>query len=172
MVALRRFAFSLLPYLASHAAAASTHERRDDAPALTCAEKLVLPSKEVYDLSKLAGAHTLTRTRDTPPTKMEDTIRFDLCADLADDAKSEDQVRRPSSCRHYTDADLLCAQCPSGTRACLAKTNKKASDSDRVIAVVPLAQSSALAPTYTVLTCLYPSSPPFQRCASNRPPFP
>lgn len=48
-----------------------------------------------YDLTKLAGEHTISRTRDTPPSTMVDSLRFDLCADLkAQDGVAEaDQVR-------------------------------------------------------------------------------
>jgi hypothetical protein len=43
-----------------------------------------------YDLTTLAGERTLSRTRDTPPTVMEDIVRFDLCAELG--VKDGDQV--------------------------------------------------------------------------------
>lgn len=35
-----------------------------------------------FDLSKLAGEHTVNRTRNLPPTKMIDSLRFNLCADI------------------------------------------------------------------------------------------
>ncbi|KII92470.1 hypothetical protein PLICRDRAFT_103090 [Plicaturopsis crispa FD-325 SS-3] len=80
-----------------------------------------------YDLTQLAGEHTVSRTRDTPPSSMVDTLRFDLCAEL----KPQDGI---------AESD----QCPSGTRACLTKTNKKTNQADRIVAVVPIAQTSSL----------------------------
>lgn len=93
MVPLTRFAFALTT-LVSYVSATSAWARREDSPPLNCKEALVLPSKEEYDLSSLAGAHTVTRTRESPPTKMVDTVRFDLCADLTavDGSNAEDQV--------------------------------------------------------------------------------
>lgn len=35
-----------------------------------------------YDLTKLAGEKNVSRTRETPPTSMVDTLRFDLCGEL------------------------------------------------------------------------------------------
>jgi hypothetical protein len=47
-----------------------------------------------FDLTSLAGEHTLSRTRETPPSSMLDTVRFNLCADLArqTDIAEVDQV--------------------------------------------------------------------------------
>jgi len=36
-----------------------------------------------YDLSELSGDRTLSRTRQTPPTSMTDTLRFNVCKDLS-----------------------------------------------------------------------------------------
>jgi len=48
-----------------------------------------------FDLTSLAGAHIVNRTRSTPPTTMVDSLRFDLCADLkqVDGLAEHDQVR-------------------------------------------------------------------------------
>jgi hypothetical protein len=35
-----------------------------------------------YDLSRLAGQHTVERTRSTPPTSMIDRVIFDVCNEL------------------------------------------------------------------------------------------
>ncbi|KAH7914113.1 autophagy-related protein 27 [Hygrophoropsis aurantiaca] len=89
-----------------------------------------------YDLSPLAGVRTVSRTRDTPPSTMIDELGFDVCAELSplDGVAEQDQ-------------------CPSGTRACLRKINRKGEgDSDRVVAVIPVAQSSSLSPSYSALT--------------------
>jgi len=43
-----------------------------------------------YDLSGLAGQHTVERTRSTPPTSMIDKIIFDVCNEL-------DQSQTPES---------------------------------------------------------------------------
>ncbi|KLO19446.1 hypothetical protein SCHPADRAFT_898736 [Schizopora paradoxa] len=91
--------------------------------------------KRKYDLTSLAGEHTLSRTRDTPPSVIVDELRFNLCGDLEMKQGVEDQD-----------------QCPSGTRACLTMTNQKSSESDRVIAVIPLAISSSLSPEITPLS--------------------
>ncbi len=47
-----------------------------------------------YDLTGIAGEHSVSRERDLPPTKMRDTLRFSLCADLKkqDGIADEDQV--------------------------------------------------------------------------------
>ena len=47
-----------------------------------------------FDLSSLAGVHVLDRQRGTPPTRMVDEVRFDLCADLPqkDGVAKSDQV--------------------------------------------------------------------------------
>jgi len=66
---------------------------------------------------------------------MFDSLRFDLCADL----KAQDGVAA---------AD----QCPSGTRACLTKINRKEDDVDRIVSVIPIARSSLLNPQYTALS--------------------
>jgi len=44
-------------------------------------------------------------------------------------------------------------QCGSGTRACLSKTNIKQGESDRVIAVIPIAQEPELRTEYNKLSC-------------------
>ncbi|KAL5484935.1 ATG27 [Sanghuangporus weigelae] len=88
-----------------------------------------------FDLASLSGEHAVTRTRDTPPSKMTDEVRFDLCNDLGrkEGVAEEDQ-------------------CEQGTRACMTMTNQKGSQDDRVIAVIPLAVSSSLQPETTILT--------------------
>ena len=35
-----------------------------------------------FDLTSLAGEHTINRTRQTPPSEMIDSLRFNLCGDL------------------------------------------------------------------------------------------
>ncbi|EPQ57219.1 hypothetical protein GLOTRDRAFT_104803 [Gloeophyllum trabeum ATCC 11539] len=78
-----------------------------------------------YDLTALKGEHTVSRTRDTPPSKMVDSVRFDLCGELQQQ-------------KDVAEAD----QCPSGTRACLTKINQREGQPDRIVAVIPLAQTS------------------------------
>ncbi|KAI0028143.1 autophagy-related protein 27 [Vararia minispora EC-137] len=89
-----------------------------------------------YDLSRLGGAHYVQRSRSTPPTMMTDIIDFFICGgelNQKDDVASGDQ-------------------CPAGTTACLIKTNTKDSESSpqRIVAVIPVAQSSHN-PDYTTL---------------------
>ncbi|GBE81152.1 autophagy-related protein 27 [Sparassis latifolia] len=88
-----------------------------------------------YDLTALAGEHTVSRTRMSPPTEMIDSVAFNLCADL----QQKDGVGAQD-------------QCPSGTRACLTKTNRKEGEADRIFAVIPLAKSSTTDMAYTSLT--------------------
>lgn len=51
--------------------------------------------KRKYDLTSLAGEHTLSRTRDTPPSQIVDELRFNLCGDLElkQGVEDQDQVR-------------------------------------------------------------------------------
>ncbi|KAI0355747.1 hypothetical protein OH77DRAFT_1436816 [Trametes cingulata] len=88
-----------------------------------------------YDLTKVAGEHTVSREISVPPSTFKDEVTFNLCADLErkSDVPSEDQ-------------------CPPGTRACLVRTNRKDGHSDRVFSVIPLANSSADAVTYSSLS--------------------
>ncbi|KAG1816084.1 autophagy-related protein 27 [Suillus subaureus] len=87
-----------------------------------------------WDLTPLEGSHTLFRTRDSPPTTMEDELIFNLCNDLKPINGVPDDE-----------------QCQPGTRACLRKTNKKPESADRVIAVIPVASTSTLEPEYSQL---------------------
>lgn len=106
-----------------------------------------------FDLTNLAGEHKVSRTRSTPPSTMLDELRFDLCEDLKklDNVADTDQVR----CVFYSSAHILnVIQCPSGSRACLTKTNKKGDEKDRIIAVISIAQSSSLNPEHSALTCM------------------
>lgn len=63
------------------------------------------------------------------------------------------RTRCDSSCRteHQSNSDKF-IQCPEGTRACLVKTNEKADESPRIVAVIPLAQTSTLNPETNALT--------------------
>ncbi|KAJ7346640.1 autophagy-related protein 27 [Mycena albidolilacea] len=87
-----------------------------------------------YDLTPLAGEHTVTRERATPPTREVDSVRLSLCSDLATQ-------------KDVSDPD----QCPLGTRVCLTKINRK-DDTDRIVSVIPIAQTSTLNPSYTPLS--------------------
>ncbi|KAL4073893.1 autophagy-related protein 27 [Scleroderma yunnanense] len=89
-----------------------------------------------YDLTSLKGAHVVTRERDSPPSKFFDELRFDLCAEL-----------------QPVDGRLDEDQCPSGTVACLTKTNRKGGeDTDRITAVIPVAYISSLSPEVSALS--------------------
>ena len=48
-----------------------------------------------FDLTPLAGEHTINRTRQTPPSEMIDSLRFNLCQDLEilEHVPQKDQVR-------------------------------------------------------------------------------
>ncbi|KAF9528460.1 autophagy-related protein 27 [Crepidotus variabilis] len=86
-----------------------------------------------FDLTSMGGEHILNRTRSTPPTTMIDSLRFDLCADL----KRMD---------YLSEHD----QCSSNTRVCLTKVNQKDKETDRVTAVIPVAESSSVEVEFTV----------------------
>ncbi|KAI0930171.1 hypothetical protein AcV5_006955 [Taiwanofungus camphoratus] len=88
-----------------------------------------------YDLNSLAGERSVSRTRESPPSVMVDTVIFNLCADLQPQERVD-------------EVD----QCPSGTRACLTKTNRKGNDDDRIVAVIPLAKSATEDMDYSSLS--------------------
>jgi hypothetical protein len=48
-----------------------------------------------YDLTGYGGEHTVSRSRETPPSTMEDGLRFNLCGELGtlDGVAEGDQVR-------------------------------------------------------------------------------
>jgi len=87
--------------------------------------------KMKFDLTSLAGEHVLNQTRETPPTTMVDSLRFNLCADL------EHQVS-------LLDQD----QCAAGTRACMTEINKKDNEEDRITAVIPIVRTDTSEPQY------------------------
>ncbi|KAG7449502.1 uncharacterized protein BT62DRAFT_587764 [Guyanagaster necrorhizus] len=88
-----------------------------------------------FDLTSIGGERTVSRKRDTPPTSMVDTVRLDLCSELP----SQDGVNERD-------------QCPSHTRVCLTKINKKEDADDRIVAVVPIVQTSTANPSYKALS--------------------
>lgn len=115
-----------------------------------------------FDLTSLAGEHVLNRTRETPPTTMVDSFRFNLCAELdpQGDLSEQDQVRSAliNTSRYELEAHVFLVdrpyyefpkiKCAIGTRACMTKTNKKPNEEDRIISIIPIAQTSTLKPTY------------------------
>lgn len=48
-----------------------------------------------YDLTSLAGEHTISRERSLPPSTIEDKVTFNLCEDLTrkSDVPEDEQVR-------------------------------------------------------------------------------
>jgi len=104
-----------------------------------------------FDLTSLSGEHVINRTRETPPTTMVDSLRFNLCAGL------EPQGNLPEQ-----------EQCEPGTIFCLTKINKKLKEEDRVIAVIPIAQMSTLEPKYNASSL----SPKFISLFLNGPDYP
>ena len=64
-----------------------------------------------YDLTPLQGEHTVSRTRETPPSSWVDSVRFDLCADLKlqDGVAAGDQVRSHPNTRFQVAAYSLSA---------------------------------------------------------------
>jgi hypothetical protein len=58
--------------------------------------RFTVPDVGDYDLSGLAGQHTVQRTRSTPPTSMIDRIIFDVCNELDQSQTPEsERVRAP-----------------------------------------------------------------------------
>ncbi|TBU61600.1 autophagy-related protein 27 [Dichomitus squalens] len=86
--------------------------------------------EDAYDLTGLKGEHTVTRESNMPPSTIHDAVTFNLCEDLAKSSAPEED------------------QCPPGTRACLVRTSRKNGHDDRVISVIPVANSSASAVSY------------------------
>jgi hypothetical protein len=84
-----------------------------------------------FDLTSLAGERVLNRTRETPPTTMVDSLRFNLCADLEAQGNLPDQD-----------------QCGTGTRVCMTKINKKDNEEDRITAVIPIVRTDTSEPQY------------------------
>ncbi|KAG6901133.1 hypothetical protein C0995_016691 [Termitomyces sp. Mi166 len=78
-----------------------------------------------FDLTSLAGEHTASRKRETPPTSTADILRFDLCAEL----ERQEGVAEND-------------QCARGTRACFTQINYKANEEDRIISAIPLMSAS------------------------------
>lgn len=69
----------------------------------------VRTSDLTYDLTSLQGEYTVSRTRETPPSFMVDSVRFDLCADLKlqDGVAAGDQVWSRPDTRFQFAADKL-----------------------------------------------------------------
>lgn len=65
--------------------------------------------KRKYDLTSLAGEHTLSRTRDTPPSQIVDELRFNLCGDLElkQGVEDQDQVRNERLADFLSFANVL-----------------------------------------------------------------
>ncbi|KAF5355116.1 hypothetical protein D9756_005315 [Leucocoprinus leucothites] len=103
-----------------------------------------------FDLTKLVGLQTLERTRDSPPTTNIDTLRFNLCHDLEPVEGVDDQD-----------------QCGKGVRACLTTKNKKSGQSDRIVSVVTLAESTS---TYSATAS--PTDPKFLNIVFDGPKYP
>lgn len=103
-----------------------------------------------WDLTSLKGSHKVSRTRESPPTTMVDELRFNLCKNL--------------KLMHGVPED---EQCQTGTRACLRKINQKTELTDRVIAIIPVASTSALEPEYSQL-----DSPKGLSLTFRGPPYP
>ncbi|KAE9411462.1 hypothetical protein BT96DRAFT_961350 [Gymnopus androsaceus JB14] len=94
---------------------------------------LIEIGKTKFNLTSLNAEQTASRTRITPPTTMLDTVLFNLC----DSLKTQD----------VAEGD----QCPSGTRACLTKSNQKQKEDERVVQVIPVAQGDYLDATFSQL---------------------
>jgi len=126
----------LLCLLALGLGAATTNaqllSKLDDSAPFDC--KVSLANSVSFDLTSLNHETTVMRTRDTPPTKVLETVRFNLCADL----KKLESV---------PDID----QCAAGTRVCMTQSNQKVDQTDRVMSVIPIAVSSKLTPEFTVI---------------------
>jgi len=103
-----------------------------------------------FDLTSLSGEHVISRTRETPPTTMVDSLRFNLCENLKTQGDLSEQD-----------------QCGPETRFCMTMTNKKLNKEDRITSVIPIAQMSTLEPKYHVSL-----SPKFISLILNGPDYP
>ncbi|KAF8750739.1 Autophagy-related protein 27 [Rhizoctonia solani] len=83
--------------------------------------------KVKYDMHLMDGEWVVKQDRATPPTTMQDELRFNVCGDLKKQAEVKDRD-----------------QCAQGTRACFRTINRKEErmSQDRVVSVIPVAQSS------------------------------
>jgi hypothetical protein len=116
-----------------------------NASVLDCSTPVKLGDRS-YDLSSLAGEHSKNITRSTPPSTVDDVLRFDLCTDLKrdKDADDQDQVRSGGFfLRRAWQTEVDGGQCPEGTRVCLTMTNHKPKHKDIVLQVVSLVKSTS-----------------------------
>ncbi|RDB25081.1 Autophagy-related protein 27 [Hypsizygus marmoreus] len=104
-----------------------------------------------FDLTSLAGEHTVNKSRETPPSTIVNSLRFNLCGEL-------------KKLEGYTERD----QCSSGTRACLTQINVKSDEPDRITSVIPLMRTSR--DDLTFKSGL--SSPKFISISSKGPEYP
>ncbi|KAK7057172.1 Josephin domain-containing protein [Favolaschia claudopus] len=104
-----------------------------DAPSPPPPEEVINGLK--FDLTSLHDEHSASRERTTPPTHEIDSVRISLCSDL-------------TPLKDVPKAD----QCAPGTRVCLTKTNSKSGSDNRIVSVIPLAQTESLKPSYTPLS--------------------
>ncbi|KAJ3979692.1 autophagy-related protein 27 [Lentinula detonsa] len=88
-----------------------------------------------FDLTSLNNEHKVTQSRSTPPSTMVDSLTFNICDDLTVQGEVAEIDR-----------------CPSETRACLTKINQKQDQEDRIVAVIPVAESNALNASFSKLS--------------------
>lgn len=76
---------------------ASTSTVAQDSELLDCTATISWDGV-TYDLKSLASEKTVRRTRETPPTTMEDELQFNICQDLTpkEGVPEVEQVRPPS----------------------------------------------------------------------------
>jgi autophagy-related protein 27 len=85
----------------------------------------------MFDFSAIAGEHAVSRTRETPPTSMQDSIRFSLCSELQlqDGIGQADQVRTVLSactaCVPHARGALRYSVYPARMRASQKRTKSR-----------------------------------------------
>ena len=79
-----------------------------------------------YDLTPLQGEHTVSRTRETPPSSWVDSVRFDLCGDL----KLQDGVAASDQVCSHPSTRFPVALCNSSILYVVPVWNESMSDKD------------------------------------------
>ncbi|GJJ06439.1 hypothetical protein Clacol_000631 [Clathrus columnatus] len=129
---------SYLPYsLIFHVLLFVSGISAQDSDTLSCDAPITVNGAH-YDIQQLAGQHSAKYFEESPPSQYENVITFNICQDI------EKSSTLP-------DSD----QCPTGSRACFTKINKKEGENDRIVSVIPIAETSVLKPKYSIINGTY-----------------
>ncbi|KAH9942502.1 autophagy-related protein 27 [Epithele typhae] len=109
----------------------AVHAADDDKP-FDCHVKI---GESQFDLTKVAGEHSVSRKLDLPPSTITDRLTFNLCKDLVPADK--------------TPAD---EKCGANARACLVRETSRSGGSSSVLSVIQVANSSSTTVTSKILS--------------------